>query len=95
MNLEQHLFEPGLRIFFPPGTSTIRTRAKYFFIVPYALKDLERSGETNPNQILKQLDQIDQFCAQTFFDNNPIYREKNLSLSTDTGMAIPLSMEQP
>ena len=37
-------------IFFP-GTSTIQTRAKYFFIVPYALKDLEHSSETNPARV--------------------------------------------
>ena len=29
----------GYSDLFFPGTSTIQTRAKYFFIVPYALKD--------------------------------------------------------
>lgn len=36
-------------IFFP-GTSTIRTRAKFFFAVAYALKDLEKMSETNPKK---------------------------------------------
>lgn len=76
----------GFADLFFPGTSTIQTRAKYFFIVPYALKDLEHSGETNPNQILKQLDQIEQFCGQTFFDNNPneigIIGQRSLSHGT-------------
>ncbi len=30
----------GFADLFFPGTSTIQTRAKYFMIVPYALKDL-------------------------------------------------------
>ena len=37
----------GFANLFFPGTSTIQTRAKYFLIVPYALKDLEYSIETN------------------------------------------------
>ena len=35
----------GFANLFFPGTSTIQTRAKYFLIVPYALKDLEYEGE--------------------------------------------------
>ena len=31
----------GFSNLFFPGTSTIQTRAKYFFAVPYALKQLE------------------------------------------------------
>ena len=48
----------GFSNIFFPGTSTIQTRAKYFLIVPYALKDLERSNETNPNVLRKTLDAI-------------------------------------
>lgn len=59
---------------FFPGTSTIQTRAKYFFIVPYALRDLERSAEGNPNRILAQLDNMEQECARIFLRNN---REEN------------------
>ncbi|MGN0115201.1 MAG: DUF6361 family protein, partial [Acutalibacteraceae bacterium] len=49
----------GFANLFFPGTSTIQTRAKYFFAVPYALKQLEKSSETNPNRILKSLDIIE------------------------------------
>lgn len=48
---------------FFPGTSTIQTRAKYFLIVPYAMKDLELSAETNPRRLLKDLDALEKDCA--------------------------------
>ena len=53
-------------IFFP-GTSTIQTRAKYFFIIPYILKDLERSNVTNPNELRRMLDEIERKCGEHFF----------------------------
>ena len=34
----------GFSNVFFPGTSTIQTRAKYFFIIPYILKDLARNS---------------------------------------------------
>ena len=43
------LMRDGFANIFFPGTSTIQTRAKYLLIVPYALKELELSNETNPN----------------------------------------------
>ena len=55
-------------IFFP-GTSTIQTRAKYFMIVPYALKDMEYSSESNPNRILKAFDEIEKSCGKRFMAN--------------------------
>lgn len=55
-------------IFFP-GTSTIQTRAKYFLIVPYALRDLERSKITNPNQFLEAFNKIEQSCGERFRAN--------------------------
>ena len=61
----------GFSNLFFPGTSTIQTRAKYFFIVPYALKELERSGETNPNKILRQLDAIERECGLTLLEQKP------------------------
>ena len=63
----------GFSNIFFPGTSTIQTRAKYFLIVPYALKDLELSSESNPNKILKAFDDIERQCG-----------EKLLSAGTDT-----------
>lgn len=41
--------------FFFPGTSTIQTRAKYFFIVPYILHDFIASATANENDFQKFL----------------------------------------
>ena len=60
----------GFSNLFFPGTSTIQTRAKYFFIVPYALKELELSSETNPNRLLKALSEIERECGETFLEQN-------------------------
>lgn len=60
----------GFSNLFFPGTSTIQTRAKYFLAVPYALKQLERSGETNPNKILKTLDTIERACGEILLEQN-------------------------
>lgn len=38
-----------------PGTSTIQTRAKYFFIVPYILMDIEREKNITPRSIIDKL----------------------------------------
>lgn len=55
----------GFANLFFPGTSTIQTRAKYFFIVPYALKDLELNDNiADPKQMLKTLDDIEKKCAE-------------------------------
>ena len=59
----------GFADLFFPGTSTIQTRAKYFLIVPYVLKDLERSKETNPNQIQRLLDEAEKKCAIHLLEN--------------------------
>lgn len=60
----------GFSNLFFPGTSTIQTRAKYFFAVPYALKQLEKSNEINPNKILKTLDSIERNCAEILYRQN-------------------------
>ena len=54
----------GFANLFFPGTSTIQTRAKYFLIVPYALKDLEYNSETNPNRMLRSLDETERRCGE-------------------------------
>lgn len=59
----------GFANIFFPGTSTIQTRAKYFMIVPYALKDLEYSGESNPNRILRAFDEVERHCGERFLAN--------------------------
>jgi hypothetical protein len=40
-----------------PGTSTIQTRAKYLFIVPYLCMDLERAGKLSPREFIASLEQ--------------------------------------
>ena len=54
----------GFANIFFPGTSTIQTRAKYFLIVPYALKDLEYSDEANPNRMLRAFDERERSCGE-------------------------------
>lgn len=61
----------GFSDLFFPGTSTIQTRAKYFLIVPYALRDLERNRETNPNRFLRAFDEIERSCGEVFRQNAP------------------------
>ena len=60
----------GFSNLFFPGTSTIQTRAKYFFLVPYALKELELSDETNPNKILRELNEVERECGEILLEQN-------------------------
>ena len=64
------LIRDGFSNIFFPGTSTIQTRAKYFLIVPYALKDLERSREANPNVLRRTLDEIERECGERLLEQN-------------------------
>ena len=49
---------------FFPGSSTIQTRAKYFFIVPYAIKACcENQRYHNVLEIRKALDDMERSCA--------------------------------
>ncbi len=50
--------------FFFPGSSTVQTRAKYFFIVPYAIKDCcENKRYHNVHEVRKALDEMERSCA--------------------------------
>ena len=72
----------GFANLFFPGTSTIQTRAKYFMIVPYALKDLEYSSESNPNRVLRALDEMERKCGEilvTGKDTEGIIGKRSLS----------------
>lgn len=42
-----------------PGTSTIQTRAKYFFIVPYILMELEKEKNLTHEKLLQKLSNIE------------------------------------
>lgn len=59
----------GFANIFFPGTSTIQTRAKYFLIVPYALKDMEYGNESNPNRVLRAFDEVERHCGERFLQN--------------------------
>ena len=72
----------GFANLFFPGTSTIQTRAKYFMIVPYALKDLEYSSELNPNKMLRAFDEVERKCGEilvTGEDRDGIIGNRSLS----------------
>ena len=73
----------GFANLFFPGTSTIQTRAKYFMIVPYALKDLEYSSETNPNRMLRTFDEVERKCGEMLLgsgeDTDGIIGSRSLS----------------
>lgn len=57
---------------FFPGTSTIQTRAKYFLIVPYILKDaVDGRYGGDVNRILAHIDEDEKNCAKRFLKNNP------------------------
>lgn len=56
----------GFANLFFPGTSTVQTRAKYFLVVPYALKDLEYGNETNPNRMRQSFDTMERWCGEQF-----------------------------
>ena len=59
-------------IFFP-GTSTIMTRAKYYFIVPYAFKEaLANTKLSNYRQVIMEVeDNIERDCAVRMLKKNP------------------------
>lgn len=56
---------------FFPGTSTVQTRAKYFLIVPYALKDLDYVNSDKYGKLLNDFHEKEKRCANIFYDNNP------------------------
>ena len=56
---------------FFPGTSTIQTRAKYFFIVPYAFRDLEFNNQYDYLKLRKTFNNAEERCGHIFLENNP------------------------
>lgn len=54
----------GFANYFFPGTSTIQTRAKYFFIIPYAMMETVRDPHVSSvQQALRRLDEIEKESA--------------------------------
>ena len=60
----------GFANLFFPGTTTIQTRAKYFLIVPYALKDLELNSSKEYSKLKNELKYSEQNCAKIFLEKN-------------------------
>jgi hypothetical protein len=58
--------------YFFPGTSTIQTRAKYFLIVPYILREtIYNAHNKDVNRILRKVDEEERQCAITLMENCP------------------------
>ena len=61
----------GFANYFFPGTSTIQTRAKYFFIVPYAMMDTVSDPHvTSVQQAMRRLDEIEKESAVILKNNS-------------------------
>ena len=56
---------------FFPGTSTIQTRAKYFLLIPYILREAT-SGKYGygKDEVLAQIDRLEQKAAIRMFERN-------------------------
>lgn len=61
----------GFANLFFPGTTTIQTRAKYFLIIPYILKELELSGETSPRRMQAALYEKERKCGEVLMKKHP------------------------
>lgn len=61
----------GFANLFFPGTSSIQTRAKYFFLVPYALRSLEKklAGMKQFKEALQLFDDIQKKCCDDLRNN--------------------------
>ena len=61
----------GFANYFFPGTSTIQTRAKYFFIIPYAMMDtVADSRVISVQNALRKLDEIEKESASILKKNS-------------------------
>lgn len=61
----------GFANYFFPGTSTIQTRAKYFFIIPYAMMETVTDPRVTTVQgALRRLDEIEKECAVILKQNS-------------------------
>ena len=65
------IIRDGFANYFFPGTSTIQTRAKYFFIIPYAMMDtVSDSHVTSVQQAFRRLDEIEKESAVILKNNS-------------------------
>ena len=79
----------GFANLFFPGMSTLINRAKYFLIVPYALKDLEKCQGPN---LAGRLQEIERDCAQKLVAGSTLpYIIGRRSLNHDSWVSQPPS----
>ena len=65
------IIRDGFANYFFPGTSTIQTRAKYFFIIPYAMMDtVSDTHVSSVQQALRRLDEIEKESAVILKNNS-------------------------
>lgn len=65
------MIRDGFANIFFPGTSTIQTRAKYFLIVPYVLKEAaEGKYGKDFNSILKKIDDEERWCGNKLLESD-------------------------
>lgn len=57
--------------YFFPGTSTVQTRAKYFLIVPYVLKEaVDGKYGNNLSTVLKRIDEAERDCGKILYEKH-------------------------
>lgn len=61
----------GFADIFFPGTSTIQTRAKYFFLVPYELRDIELSNLAESNNLMGLLRNSERDTGKMLYEQDP------------------------
>jgi hypothetical protein len=65
------IIRDGFANIFFPGTSTIQTRAKYFLIVPYVLKEAaDGKYGRDYNTIMKRIDDEEKWCGKKLLEND-------------------------
>lgn len=58
--------------YFFPGTSTVQTRAKYYIIIPFLLKEMgDDSSNSSVEQLLVELPKKEKQCAERLDKNTP------------------------
>ena len=75
--------------YFFPGTSTLHTKAKYFFIIPYILKELESVPEQDVKELRKKLDRLEKENAQQMLDGAGHNKDKIIYPVIDGSPCLP------
>lgn len=79
------IIRDGFANYFFPGTSTVQTRAKYFLIVPYAIKEVTKDWNgKNVTDALRKLDDVEHKCGLIMYykaDNSGVIGKNTLPYS--------------